>query len=131
MKARGGGPAARSDAGGARAAVPDRQLPSAGDPDDRAVHRDAGGPSATTPATVTVKGLNFVRRVDRAVQGKPLPTRCEARRRSGPRSTPRRYETGTVHARRREPAPIDPFFTKGMWAAARPTRRTWIVNYKY
>jgi hypothetical protein len=46
----------------------------------------------TTPATVTVHGINFVRRSVVHFKGKPVPTQVVSRRRSGSRWTPRRSE---------------------------------------
>lgn len=86
----------------------------------------------TTPATVAVKGVNFVRRSTVHFKGKPVPTQvvsptelrftldAEALR------APGRFEFVVVN-----PAPIAPLYTKGMWGNGTSNLARLIVNYKY
>jgi len=87
---------------------------------------------SATPATVTVKGINFVRRSTVHFKGKPVPTQvvspteirftldAEALRTAG------RFEFVVVN-----PAPIAPLFTLGMWGTGSSNEAHLIVNYKY
>jgi len=89
-------------------------------------------PSSTAPATVTVKGINFVRRSIVHFKGKPVPTQvvspteirftldAEALRTAG------RFDLVVVN-----PAPVAPLFTKGMWGNGTSNMAHLIVNYKY
>jgi hypothetical protein len=87
---------------------------------------------STTRVTITVKGINFVRRSVVHFKGKPVPTQvmspteirftldAEALR------TPGRFEFVVVN-----PAPVAPLFTKGMWGNGTSNLARLIVNYKY
>jgi hypothetical protein len=87
---------------------------------------------SATPATITVKGINFVRRSVVHFKGKPVPTQvvspteirftldAEVQR------TPGRFEFVVVN-----PAPIAPLFTKGMWGNGTSNVGRLIINYKY
>jgi amidohydrolase family protein/IPT/TIG domain-containing protein len=86
----------------------------------------------TTPATVTLKGINFVRRSTVQFKGKPVPTEvvspteirfaldAEALRTAG------RFDLVVVN-----PAPVAPLFSKGMWGNGTSNQAHLIVNYKY
>ena len=86
------------------------------------------GPSAT----LTLKGVNFVKRSVVRFKGRPMPTTvvsptelhvaldAEALRTAG------RFELEVVN-----PAPIDPFFVKGMWGTGTSNQAHLIVNYRY
>ncbi len=86
----------------------------------------------TTPATVTLKGFNFVRRSIVQFRGKAVPTQvvspteirftldAEALRTAG------RFDLVVVN-----PAPVAPLFTKGMWGNGTSNQAHLIVNYKY
>ena len=85
-----------------------------------------------TPATVTLKGFNVVRKSTVHFKGKPVPTQVvsstelrftldpEALRAAG------RFELVVVN-----PAPVDQFFVKGMWGSGTSNEAHLIVNYKY
>jgi hypothetical protein len=89
-------------------------------------------PSFTARATVTVKGINFVRRSTVHFKGKPVPTQvvspteirftldAEVLR------TPGRFDFVVVN-----PAPVAPLFTRGMWGNGTSNTAHLIVNYKY
>ena len=87
---------------------------------------------STTPATVTVKGLNFVRRSMVHFKGKPVPTQVVSPTEirftldAEALQTPGRFEFVVVN-----PAPVAPFFTKGMWGNGTSNLARLIVNYKY
>ena len=86
----------------------------------------------TAPATVTLKGINFVRRSTVQFKGKPVPTQvvspteirftleADALRTAG------RFDLVVVN-----PAPVAPLFTKGMWGNGTSNQAHLIVNYKY
>jgi hypothetical protein len=86
----------------------------------------------TMPATVTLKGINFVRRSTVQFKGKPVPTEVvspteirfaldtEALRTAG------RFDLVVVN-----PAPVAPLFSKGMWGNGTSNQAHLIVNYKY
>jgi hypothetical protein len=85
-----------------------------------------------TPVTVTVKGINFVRKSTVRFKGKAVPTQvvsptelrftldAEIQR------TPGRFEFTVVN-----PAPIAPVFTKGMWGNGTSNVARLIINYRY
>ena len=85
-----------------------------------------------TPVTVTIKGVNFVRRSSVVFKGKPVPTQVlgpgelrftldeEAMRAAG------RFDLNVVN-----PAPVDTFFTRGMWGTGASNLAHLIVNYRY
>ncbi len=85
-----------------------------------------------TPATVTLKGINFVRRSTVQFKGKPVPTQvvspteirftldAESLRTAG------RFDLVVMN-----PAPVAPLFTKGMWGNGTSNSAHLIVNYKY
>jgi len=91
-----------------------------------------GTPSATTPATVTLKGINFVRRSTVHFKGRPMPTQvvsptelrftldAEALRTAG------RFDLVVVN-----PTPVAPLYSKGMWGNGTSNQAHLIVNYKY
>lgn len=86
----------------------------------------------SAPVTLTVKGINFVKRSTVRFNGRPVPTQvvsgteihatldAEALRTAG------RFDLEVVN-----PAPIDPFFIKGMWGAGTSNLAHLIVNYRY
>jgi hypothetical protein len=86
----------------------------------------------TTPATVTLKGINFVRRSTVQFKGKAVPTQvvsptelrftldADALRTAG------RFGFVVVN-----PAPIAPLYTTGMWGNGTSNVAHLIVNYKY
>jgi hypothetical protein len=86
----------------------------------------------TTPATVTLKGINFVRRSTVQFKGKAVPTQvvsptelrftldADALRTAG------RFDFVVVN-----PAPIAPLYTTGMWGNGTSNVAHLIVNYKY
>jgi hypothetical protein len=85
-----------------------------------------------TPATVTVNGVNFVRRSIVQFKGKPVPTDVlsptqlrftldpEALRTAG------RFDLVVIN-----PAPVDTFFSRGMWGNGTSNLAHVIVNYRY
>ena len=86
----------------------------------------------TTPATVTVKGINFVRRSVVHFKGKPVPTQVVSPTEirftvdAETQRTPGRFEFVVVN-----PAPVAPLFTKGMWGNGTSNLARLIINYKY
>ena len=82
--------------------------------------------------TVTLKGINFVRRSTVLFKGRPVPSRpvsptelqvtldAEALRTAG------RFDLVV-----KNPEPIDPFFKEGMWGNGTSNPAYLIVNYKY
>ena len=86
----------------------------------------------TTPLTVTLKGVNFVRRSVVQFKGKPVPTQvvsstelkftldADAQKAAG------RFDLIVVN-----PAPIDPFYTRGMWGSGTSNLAHLVVNYRY
>ena len=129
---RGGGPAAEGEGRGAATPVGDpasSPQPAIQNFDPYIVTQST---PSSTPATITVKGINFVRRSMVHFKGKPVPTEvvspteirftldAEALR------TPGRFEFVVVN-----PAPVAPLFTKGMWGNGTSNLARLIVNYKY
>jgi hypothetical protein len=86
----------------------------------------------TTPATVTVKGINFVRRSAVHFKGKAVPTQVASPTElrftldADALRAPGRFEFIVVN-----PAPIAPLYTKGMWGNGTSNLARLIVNYKY
>ena len=86
----------------------------------------------TTLATVTVKGINFVRRSTVHFKGKPVstqvvsPTEIRFTLDAEALRTPGRFEFVVVN-----PAPVAPLFTKGMWGNGTSNLARLIVNYQY
>ena len=126
---RGGNQAQEGEGNGGPAAVPDPESspqPAIQKLDPYIITQGA------TPATITVKGINFVRRSVVHFKGKPVPTQvispteirftldAEVQR------TPGRFDFVVVN-----PAPIAPLFTKGMWGNGTSNIARLIVNYKY
>ena len=87
---------------------------------------------SSTPATVTVKGINFVRRSVVHFNGKAVPTQVMSPTEirftldAETQRTPGRFEFVVVN-----PAPVAPLFTKGMWGNGTSNVARLIVNYKY
>jgi len=87
---------------------------------------------STTPATITLKGVNFVRRSVVRFRGKPVPTQVVSPTEirftldADVQRTPGRFELVVVN-----PAPIAPLFTKGMWGNGTSNVGKLIINYKY
>jgi len=87
---------------------------------------------AATPASVIIKGINFVRRSAVHFKGKPVPAQvvspteirvtldAEALRTAG------RFDLIVVN-----PAPVAPLYTKGMWGNGTSNQAHLIVNYRY
>jgi len=85
-----------------------------------------------TPVTVTLKGINFVRRSVVQFKGKPVPTQvigqtqlrftldAEAMKTAG------RFDLVVIN-----PAPVDTFFSRGMWGTATSNLAHLVVNYRY
>jgi hypothetical protein len=129
MKARGGGPPAQTPDGATHATVPDpEQSP------QPAIHTI--DPFVVTqssqPATVTLKGINFVRRSVVRFNGKMLPTRVISPTElqftldAGALRTAGRFDLVVIN-----PTPVDTFFSKGMWGNGTSNEAHLIVNYKY
>ena len=129
MKVGRGGGAGAEGAGGANAAVPD---PANSPQPAIAAIEPFMVTQSTTPATVTLKGFNFVRRSTVQFKGKPVPTQvvspteirftldADALRTAG------RFDLVVVN-----PAPVARLFTKGMWGNGTSNEAHLIVNYKY
>ena len=87
---------------------------------------------SATPATVTVKGINFVRRSMVHLNGKAVPTQVVS-----PNEIRFTLDAETLKTAGRfnfvvvNPAPIAPVFTKGMWGTGTSNEAHLIVNYKY
>jgi hypothetical protein len=85
-----------------------------------------------TPATVTLKGINFVRRSTVQFRGKPVPTQVVS-----PTEIRFTLDAESLRAAGRfdlvvmNPAPVAPLFTKGMWGNGTSNVAHLIVNYKY
>jgi len=85
-----------------------------------------------TPATVTVHGINFVRRSMVHFKGKPVPTQVVSPTEilftldAETQRTPGRFEFVVVN-----PAPVAPVFTIGMWGNGTSNLARLIINYKY
>jgi hypothetical protein len=86
----------------------------------------------TTPATVTVHGVNFVRRSVVHFKGKPVPTEVVSPKEirftldAETQRTPGRFEFVVAN-----PAPMAPLFTVGMWGNGTSNLARLIINYKY
>ena len=86
----------------------------------------------TSPATITVKGVNFVRRSVVHFKGKPVPTQVVSPTElrftldADIQRTPGRFEFVVVN-----PTPIAPLYTKGMWGNGTSNVGKLIINYKY
>ena len=126
---RGGGAAAEGEGRGAATPVPDpasSPQPAIQKFDPYVVTQ------SSTPATVTVKGINFVRRSVVHFKGKPVPTQVVSPTEirftldADALRTPGRFEFVVVN-----PAPVAPMFTKGMWGNGTSNLARLIVNYKY
>jgi hypothetical protein len=132
---RGGGAAAGGEGRGAAAPVADpasSPQPAIQKFDPYIVTQSTPSSTTSSTATVTVKGINFVRRSIVHFKGKPVPTQVvspteirftldtEALR------TPGRFEFVVVN-----PAPVAPLFTRGMWGNGTSNMAHLIVNYKY
>ena len=123
--ARGGGPGA---AGEGAAPVPDP--PASPEPAIKTIapYIVTQGPSAT----VTVNGLNFVRRSTVMFKGKTVatqvvsPTQLTFTLDAAALATAGRFDLNVVN-----PAPVDTFYTRGMWGSGTSNRAHLIVNYKY
>jgi hypothetical protein len=86
----------------------------------------------TTPATVRLKGINFVRRSVVQFKGRSVPTQvlspteltftldAEAQRSAG------RFDLVVVN-----PPPMDPFYARGMWGSGTSNVAHMVVNYRY
>jgi hypothetical protein len=121
---RGGGPAES----GAAVAVPDP--PASPQPAIKTIepYIVTQGPTAS----VTVKGINFVRKSVVQFKGKPMPTQvvsptelkftldAEALKTAG------RFDLVVIN-----PAPVDTFFSRGMWGNGTSNMAHLIVNYRY
>jgi hypothetical protein len=126
MKARPGGAQAQE---GASAAVPDPAR--SPQPAIRAIEPFLIT-QATTPVTVTLKGLNFVRRSVVQFKGKPVPTQvltptelkftldAEAMKTAG------RFDLVVIN-----PGPVDIFYSRGMWGTGTSNLAHLVVNYRY
>jgi hypothetical protein len=85
-----------------------------------------------TPVTVTLKGVNFVRRSTVEFRGKPVPTHVvsstELQFTLEPQSTKQagRFDLVVIN-----PAPADTFFTRGMWGNGTSNLAHIVVNYRY
>jgi hypothetical protein len=87
---------------------------------------------AETPVTVTLKGINFVRRSVVEFQRKRVPTQvvsstelkftldAESMKQAG------RFDLVVIN-----PAPTDSFFTRGMWGNGASNLAHIVVNYRY
>jgi hypothetical protein len=84
------------------------------------------------PVTVPIKGINFVRRSTVRFNGKAAPTQVVSPTEikftldADIQRTPGRFEFVVVN-----PAPIAPFFTKGMWGNGTSNVGKLIIDYKY
>ena len=84
------------------------------------------------PATVTVKGINFVRRSMVHFKGRPMPTQvispnelrftldADAMKAAG------RFDLVVIN-----PAPVDTFYSRGMWGNGTSNPAHVVVNYRY
>ena len=123
--ARGGGPGA--DGEGA-APVPDP--PASPEPAIKTIapYIVTQGPTAT----VTVNGLNFVRRSTVMFKGKAMPTQVVSPTQlkftldTAALATAGRFDLSVVN-----PAPVDTFYARGMWGMGTSNTAHLIVNYKY
>jgi len=82
--------------------------------------------------TVTLKGLNFVRRSVVQFKGKPVPTQvltptelkftldAEAMKTAG------RFDLVVMN-----PGPVDTFYSRGMWGNGTSNLAHLVVNYRY
>jgi hypothetical protein len=129
MKARAGRGGGAGDEGGGKAPVPDPAM----SPQPAILTLDPYiVTQSTTPLTVTLKGVNFVRRSGVVFKGKPVPTHVlspgeltftldeEAMRTAG------RFDLSVVN-----PGPVDTFFSRGMWGNGVSNLAHLIVNYRY
>jgi IPT/TIG domain-containing protein len=85
-----------------------------------------------TPVTVTLKGINFVRRSAVEFRGRRVPTQvvsstelkftldAESMKQAG------RFDLVVIN-----PAPADTFFTRGMWGSGTSNVAHIVVNYRY
>ena len=85
-----------------------------------------------TPATVTLKGINFVRRSVVQFKGKAVPTQvlsptelkftldADAQKTAG------RFDLVVIN-----PAPVDTFYSRGMWGNGTSNSAHLVVNYRY
>jgi hypothetical protein len=86
----------------------------------------------TGPATVTLKGINFVRRSQVLFRGRALPTRAAS-------STELQFTLDAEALRTagrfdlvvKNPEPIDAFYRDGMWGNGTSNTAYLIVNFKY
>ena len=85
-----------------------------------------------SPATVTVRGINFVRRSTVHFKGTPVatqvvsPTEIRFTLDADALRTAGRFDFVVVN-----PAPVAPLYTKGMWGNGTSNQAHLIVNYKY
>ena len=127
MKARpGGGPAQE---GASAAGVPDP----ARSPQP-AIHTIAPFlvTQGTTPVTITLKGVNFVRRSVVQFKGKPVPTKV-----ASPTELEFTLDADAMKAAGRfdlvviNPSPVDTSFSRGMWGNGTSNTAHLVVNYRY
>jgi hypothetical protein len=123
---RGGGGGGQQAAGGAAPDTANSPQPAIEAIDPYIVTQDSG------TATVTLKGINFVRRSAVYFDGRPVPSRAVS-------STELQVtlDTGALRTAGRfdlvvkNPEPIDPYFMDGMWGNGTSNPAHLIVNYKY
>ncbi|HKC56900.1 MAG TPA: amidohydrolase family protein, partial [Vicinamibacterales bacterium] len=127
MKARPGGGPAQEGASAAGAPDPARSP-------QPAIHTIAPFlvTQGTTPVTITLKGINFVRRSVVQFKGKPVPTKVasptelEFTLDADAMKTAGRFDLVVIN-----PAPVDTFFSRGMWGNGTSNTAHLVVNYRY
>jgi hypothetical protein len=126
---RGGGGGGFGAQAGAAPAVPDpanSPQPAIESINPFIVAPDAAG------VTVTVKGINFVRRSAVLFKGKPVPsktvsaTEIQVTLDAAALGTAGRFDLLV-----KNPDPIDPFFKEGMWGSGTSNAAHLTVNFKY
>jgi hypothetical protein len=125
---RGGGAAAGAEGGPAAVAVPDP--PASPEPAIKQIdpYIVTQGPSAT----VTVTGVNFVRKSSVMFKGKAVPTQVVSPTElKFTLDAPALAAAGRFDLNVVNPAPVDTFYTRGMWGNGTSNTAHLIVNYKY
>jgi Amidohydrolase family/IPT/TIG domain len=86
----------------------------------------------TGGVTVTLKGINFVRRSAVLFKGRPVPSRTvSATEIQVTLDAPALATAGRFDLLVKNPAPLDPFFQDGMWGNGTSNAAHLTVNYKY